>query len=339
VTIPVRRNAAFESRAVADHPDSLDRAWVTAEAARLSNAGRWGDADEIGAWNCVDAKKIAQAVACVTKHQVFGLSLPFGADGPNSAGPPGRSDPMHFLTMTGADLVAAAGDGPINSPGFADDWVVMNLSCSTQWDGFTHVFMDGLTYNNLPASQVTANRGARRQSIAALRERVVTRSVLLDIPRLQGVEWLPGGFAIGPEHLDAACERQEVSVEPGDVVLVRTGALTRVRTRGTWADYAATGPQPGLGARSAAWLAERDVAAVATDTWGAEVLPYETHDTIAPLHQILLSRCGISIGEMFDLDALAADNAADGVHVALFVAPPLPITGAVNSPINPLAIK
>ena len=337
MTVPVRRNAALETLADGDHPDALDRAWLTAEAERLSNAGRWGEDDEIGAWNLVDAAKIASAVAGVRTGRVFSLGLPFGLDGPNTGGPPGRTDPMHFLTMMGTDLVA--GDGPVASPGFADDWVVMNLSCSTQWDGFTHVFMDGLTYNNLPASQVTANRGARRQSVAALRDRVVTRCVLLDVPRLEGVDWLPGGFAIGPEHLDAACSRQGVLVERGDVVLVRTGALTAVRSRGSWAGYAANGPQPGLGVRTGAWLAERDVAAVATDTWAAEVLPYETSDTVAPLHQILLSRCGISIGEMFDLDALAADNELDGQHTALFVAPPLPITGAVNSPINPLAIK
>jgi kynurenine formamidase len=337
VTVPVRRNAALETLTNGDHPDALDRAWLNAEAARLSNAGRWGEDDEVGAWNCVDEDKIARATAGVRRGAVFSLSLPFGQDGPNSGGPPGRPDPMHFMTMTGSDLVA--GDGPVASPGFADDWVVMNLSCSTQWDGFTHVFMDGLTYNNLPASQVTANRGARRQSVAALRDRVVTRCVLLDIPRLEGVDWLPPGFAIGPAHLDAACELQGVEVERGDVVLVRTGALTAVRARGSWGEYAANGPQAGLGARTGAWLAGRDVAAVATDTWAAEVLPYETHDTVAPLHQLLLSRCGISIGEMFDLDALAADNANDGIHTALFVAPPLPITGAVNSPINPLAIK
>jgi kynurenine formamidase len=89
----------------------------------------------------------------------------------------------------------------------------------------------------------------------------------------------------------------------------------------------------------AAWLAERDVAAVATDTWGVEVMPYEVTGTTAPLHQLLLCRCGITLGEMFDLEALAADCAVDGVCEMLFVAPPLPISGAVNSPINPLAVK
>jgi hypothetical protein len=81
------------------------------------------------------------------------------------------------------------------------------------------------------------------------------------------------------------------------------------------------------------------VAAVATDTWGFEVMPYETANTVAPLHQILLSRCGITIGEMFDLEALALDCADDGVAECLLVAQPLPITGAVNAPINPLAVK
>ena len=83
----------------------------------------------------------------------------------------------------------------------------------------------------------------------------------------------------------------------------------------------------------------RDVAAVASDTWGLEVLPYETSDVIAPLHQIILVHCGISIGEMFDLEDLAADCAAHGEYDCMLVAPPLPITRAINSPVNPCAIR
>lgn len=147
------------------------------------------------------------------------------------------------------------------------------------------------------------------------------------------------GRAHTPEGLDQAAAWAGVPIGPGDVVLVRTGALSRVRAEGSWGNYAGLGPQAGLSVTTAACFARRDVAAVATDTWGVEVVPYEVRGTAAPLHQLLLSRCGITLGEMFDLDDLAADCAGHGLTEMLFFAPPLPITGAVNSPVNPLAVR
>lgn len=313
-----------------------DLEWLRAEAARLTNAGRWGPDDDLGAWNTVTPAKVVEATACVRRGAVFSLALDIGPDLPEV---PGRPRPIHFLTVTGTDLAAAGAErGSVPSVGFADDFITMNLSCATQWDGFSHAFSDGTTYNDVPASAVSARAGARRASVAALRASVVTRAVLLDVARLVGRPWLDPGEAVTPPMLDEALSRAGGAVGAGDVVLVRTGALARVRAEGRWDGYAG-GPSPGLSVTTAAWLAERDVAAVATDTWGVEVMPYEVTGTMAPLHQLLLCRCGITLGEMFDLDALAADCAADGVAEMLFVAPPLPIVGAVNSPLNPLAVK
>jgi kynurenine formamidase len=275
----------------------------------------------------------------VRKGAVFSLALPFGSGGPNENGRPGRSNATLFVTMSGTDIAAGAQDKIFPGSGkFTDDHISMSMSTSTQWDGFPHVFHNGRGYNGVDASSVNA-MGARRNSITHLADRIVTRAVLLDIPRLRGVDWLEPGTAIQPSDLDAACAAQGIQVTAGDAVLVRTGQLAQVRARGSWGDYAGTGPAPGLGARCGDWLASRDVAAVATDTWGLEVSPYEMDDTVAPLHQIILVHCGITIGEMFDLEALAADCAADGVYEAMLVAPPLPVKGAINTPVNPQAIK
>ena len=89
----------------------------------------------------------------------------------------------------------------------------------------------------------------------------------------------------------------------------------------------------------AAWLYEREVAAVATDTFCVEVAPSEVADCAMPLHMISLRNTGVHFGEMFQLEELAEACADDGEYAFLFCAPPLPITGAVGSPINPLAIK
>jgi kynurenine formamidase len=152
------------------------------------------------------------------------------------------------------------------------------------------------------------------------------------------VRWLENGTPILPEDLDACAEAEGVAVESGDVVLVRTGMMTRCLEEKSWAGYCG-GPAPGLSIHCARWLYEREVAAVATDTWGLEVLPNETPDCFQPLHMISLRNTGVLFGEIFQLDPLAAACAADGNYAFLFAAPPLPITGAVGSPINPLAIK
>ena len=81
------------------------------------------------------------------------------------------------------------------------------------------------------------------------------------------------------------------------------------------------------------------MAAVATDTWGAEVRPNETQDVFQPMHIVLIVNAGMLVGEIFDLEALAADCAGDHRYEFLFVAPPLPFTAAVGSPLNPLAVK
>ena len=90
---------------------------------------------------------------------------------------------------------------------------------------------------------------------------------------------------------------------------------------------------------AADFFCPRNVAAAITDTWGTERLPNETPDCFQPLHIIMLVNAGIHLGEMWDLDALAEDCAADGVYEFQLVAPPLTITGSVGSPVNPQAIK
>ncbi len=120
-------------------------------------------------------------------------------------------------------------------------------------------------------------------------------------------------------------------------MLVRTGRLARARREG-WNGYAG-GDSPGLSFTTAGWLHDTEIAAIATDTWGFEVRPNEFPDAFQPLHQVAIPHLGLFIGEMWDFDALAADCAADGRYDCWLTAAPLPVTGAVGAPVNPLAVK
>ena len=303
---------------------------------RYSNWGRWGPDDELGALNLITPERVLAATALPRRGQVISCGLNFDRHGPQSGDGP-RHNPIHVMLADGGDVLAGAQDGIPGGFRYADDSVTMPLQCGTQWDALSHVFYDGKMYNDRDISLVTS-RGARKNGIEAAKNGVVGRGILLDIPRHRGELWLQGGDAIGPEELDACAEAEGVTVEPGDIVLVRTGMMTRCLDEESWEGYCG-GPAPGLSIHCAAWLYEREIAAVCTDTWGIEVLPNETVDCVQPLHMISLRNTGVLFGEIFYLDTLARACAEDERYAFLFTAPPLPITGAVGSPINPLAIR
>jgi kynurenine formamidase len=303
---------------------------------RLRNWGRWGPEDELGTLNFITSEKIVQACRLVKKGKAFALAIPFDNRGPQT-GFGGRINPLHVMLASGADAAAGAQDLIPGGFRYADDLVIMPLQCATQWDSLAHVSYDGQMYNGYDARLVTGY-GAGRNSIDKMKDRIVSRGVLLDIPRYKGLDWLEPGYPITPEDLDGAAGREGVAVEAGDIVLVRTGHMALCHARGSWEGYAG-GDAPGLALSTAFWLQEKQVAAVATDTWGVEVRPNEPPNSFQPLHMVLIRDMGLLLGEIFYLDELAEDCAADGACEFLLVAPPIPFTGAVGSPVNPIALK
>ncbi|HEX9855569.1 MAG TPA: cyclase family protein [Acidimicrobiia bacterium] len=314
---------------------------VRALAKRHSNWGRWGDDDQKGTLNLITPDHIVGAARLVRQGKAISMALPFDDAGPQTGGLR-RFNPIHLMLRDGADVVAGTAvrdfyGGVDRHFRGTDDLVIMPLQCGTQWDALGHVVFEDHIYNGFPATEVTS-LGALKNDVTQGAGSMVGRGVLLDVARTMGVEWLEPGHAIGGDDLDAAAAAAGVSVGIGDIVFVRTGAMTQVRRRGAWGDYAG-GEAAGLGLDSVDWIAERSVSAVATDTWGLEVRPNETPDTNQPLHIVLIVHMGLWLGEIFDLDPIAADCAADGVYEFMFCGPPLPFTRAVGSPLNPMAIK
>jgi kynurenine formamidase len=239
------------------------------------------------------------------------------------------------LTRTGTDAYAGVLDG--RGLRSSDDIIIMPTQCGTQWDGLGHVFYGDQMWNGYDCRNVTG-AGALKAGIEHTRAKMVGRGVLLDIARLLDLPALPDGFAVGPEHLDRAEQQVGLTVGRGDFLIVRTGHMEAKRATGGWGGYAG-GDAPGLAFETLDWLQARQVAAIATDTWGVEVRPCQTDEVAMPWHWIAIPIMGLTVGEIFHLAELAADCAADGRYEFLFVAPTLPITGGVGSPVNPLAIK
>jgi kynurenine formamidase len=319
--------------------DRSDPEGAIREAAkRCSNWGRWGADDVRGTMNFLTEAKRVEGAALVRRGVSFSLSQSFDMNGPQK-GWRRRTNPVHTMLDTGTDAAAGIQGFP-HGIGGADDVIAMPLQCSTQWDGLGHIFDHGIAWNGRPAGEVVTSLGDAVTGIETVAEVIVGRGVLLDVGRAIGTDGeLPDGFAITEEHLTSTVARQgpTSTVGRGDLVLVRTGRLARARREG-WGDYAG-GPSPGLSFTTADWLHRIEIAAIATDTWGFEVRPNEFDDAFQPLHQVAIPHIGLFLGEMWDLDALAADCASEGVYEFLLTAAPLPITGAVGSPVNPIALK
>jgi kynurenine formamidase len=316
--------------------ENLDAQTVREWGKRYSNWGRWGPDDQRGTLNFITRERVLAACAIPRSGQVISCALPFDQNGPQS-GPGGRYNPIHTMLADGGDALAGAQDSLPGGFNYADDAVSMPLHGGTHWDSLAHVSYDGKMYNGRDVRLVTSE-GAQVNSIDRIKDGVIGRGVLLDMPRLARIPWLDDGTRIRPEDLDACAEAHGVGIESGDIVLVRTGMMARCLEQGSWEGYCG-GPAPGLSIHCARWLYEREIAAVATDTWSVEVRPNETPDCLHPLHMISLRNTGLLLGEIFFLDDLAQACGVDGRYEFLFTAPPLPITRAVGSPINPLAIK
>jgi len=320
----------------------LDRsnpeAAVAEAAKRCSNWGRWGTDDVHGTLNFLDEAKRREGAALVRRGASFSLAQSFDMNGPQN-GWRRRTNPVHTMLDTGTDAERGTQGFP-HGIGGADDVVFMPLQASTQWDGLGHIFDHGLAWNGRRAGDVVTSDGDRLTGIETAAALIAGRGVLLDVGRAFGDDGeLPDGFAITTEHLEAtiAAQGDTARIGHGDLVCVRTGRLARARREG-WGDYAG-GPCAGLSFTTAGWLHATEIAGVATDTWGFEVRPNEFDDAFQPLHQVVIPHIGLFIGEMWDLDALATDCAADGRYDFWLTAAPLPVTGAVGAPVNPIAVK
>jgi kynurenine formamidase len=309
---------------------------IAGAAAACSNWGRWGSDDTRGTLNFLTADKRVEGARLVRRGVSFSLAQPFDMNGPQT-GWRRRTNPVHTMLDTGLDAARGTQGFP-HGFGGADDVVFMPLQCSTQWDGLGHIFDHGQAWNGRNAADVVTSEGDQVTGIEKAAGLIAGRAVLLDAGRALGHDGeLPDGFAITPDHLETVIAAQGVSVGRGDIVLVRTGQLARAR-RGGWGGYAG-GPAPGLSFTCAPWLHRTEIAAIATDTWGFEVRPNEFDHAFQPLHQVVIPHIGLYIGEMWDTEALATDCAADGRYEFWLTAAPIPVTGAVGAPVNPIAVK
>jgi hypothetical protein len=295
--------------------------------------GVFGEDDRIGTLNFITDVQVRAAAACVRKGYVFSLNWNIRLPDPPILG-------RRRLQVSYVKQFA----------GWDDYYDSFFPQASTQWDALNHVHHPTFAYYNGHTAETTPEGLRPPLGIDDWARRgIVGRFVLLDVGRHRQEVGQPLDYGakilITAQELDTIVERQGVEIREGDILLLRFGWIGWYEQLSS-AERAALGtgevfPNPGLAAEEATarWLWDRRIAAAAGDNPTLEATPFDQSHENGFLHYRLIPLLGLAVGELFVLDLLAEDCAADGVYEGLFSAAPLNNTGGIGSPGNALAIK
>ncbi|MDO4274566.1 MAG: cyclase family protein [Eubacteriales bacterium] len=332
----------------------IDEKIMKDTARRVCNWGKWGKEDEIGTLNYVNEECIIRAAALVKKGMVFQLGMNLDTTGPQNGASNERFNPVHTMLWSGVDAVSGRElyhhgppkdhdpELPWYSTNFSDDLISMPLQAATHWDALAHIFYRDLDtgeiflWNGRKAEMVDS-AGCWASGIDKYGTKMAGRGVLLDIARFKNVDYMLPGEGITAEDLECCARAEGVEIQRGDFLLIRTGDADRRIREGKWGEYADV--RPGVEFETICYFHDKEVAAIAADTYGVEVSPNRSLVFDNPFHWLALPMCGMPLGENFRLDELAKDCEKDGVYEFMFVSPPLLVTNGTASPLNPYVIK
>lgn len=290
--------------------------WMT----ELSNWGRWGKEDEQGAINLITPAKRKQAMGMVKE----GVSFSLARDAEKEKAVDNPAPFIHQMTRTGVNNTAtSSGDlFTISHHGYAH----------THMDSLCHFFYKSRMYNGYPQELVT-DKGASKLGVNNFKNGILTRGILMDIPRLKGVDYLEPGTPIYPEDLDAWEKKAGLKVRSGDVVFIRTGRWALRDAKGPWS---VSGKSAGLHATCARWLKSRDVAMLGSDA-ASDVMPSGVEGVNQPIHTLVLVAMGMPIFDNCDLELVSREANRRQRWEFLLTASPIAVPGATGSALNPIA--
>ena len=303
-----------------------------------SNWGKWGPDDEVGSLNYLGPEQVLAAAGLIRSGKVFTLQRLIG-DPKGDPVWPGRTPAERTQILDEGDW-DEGGKGPAFPGGlhYADDKINAFLQGSTQYDGLGHVWYDGQIWNGYDAR--TTIGGMDKASVEPIAQRgVVGRGVLLDMARFRGKATLDKGETFTHEDLLACAQAQGVEIRKRDVVLIRTNFLQLFFEQGE-AFYEGFN-EPGLvySPELVQWFADMEIPNLTTDTIANEVTFDPDTGVALVLHNALMRNLGVTLTEIADLEALAADSAEDGQYEGLYVAAPLKVHKGSGSPVNPVVLK
>jgi len=282
---------------------------------QISNWGRWGKDDQLGSANLVTAAKRKQAAALVKN----GLSVSLAHNPLKEKAEDNQSPFEHTM-----------------NPGFSTD------TYKVSYHGFAHSHLDALchilhkdqTYNGYARADVNTEKGCTRLGVERLKDGIVTRGILIDIPRLKNLPYLEPGTPVYVEDLEAWEKKAGVKVASGDAIFLRTGRWARREKLGPW-NLLQQG-EAGIHASVAPWIKARGVAFVGSDH-ALDVVPSLVEGVRLPIHTLLITALGVNLLDNQDLEAVAQTAAKLNRWEFMLTLAPIPVTGGTGFPVNAIA--
>jgi kynurenine formamidase len=298
----------------------------------LSNWGRWGSEDQLGTLNLITPAKRLAAARLVRD----GVSVTCARPIVTAITADTTVQVMRFMVDSGEGRDTASPERLLARRG-AGEFIgmVFHGYTVTHVDTPAHFFWEGKIYNGRSCNLITSREGATVEAVELLHDGVVSRGVLLDVARARGVRWLERGEGLVPADLEAAERAQAVGVEPGDIVLARTGNYGRRLAEGPVHPLQAGTPGPH--AALAPWLRERGVAVWGSDTHN-DVAPTPYPAIGHPFHIVALVGLGLWLIDNMNLEDLARACAERNRWEFLLTIAPLRLENVTGSPVNPIAL-
>jgi kynurenine formamidase len=281
---------------------------------QVSNWGRWGKDDQLGSINLITVAKRKQALGLVKTGVRVSL-----AHNPLTERADDNSNPFEHTMLRGNNMDRYA----VSYHGYAHSHI----------DALCHILYKDQTYNGYARAEVNTEKGCTKLGIDNLKQGIVSRAVLIDAPRLKGVEYLEPGTPIYTEDIEAWEKKTGLTIAAGDVVLLRTGRWARRAKLGPWnvGQNAA-----GFHASVVPLFKTRGVAIVGSDV-AEDVVPSRVEGIALPLHTLLITAMGVNLLDNQDLEAVAETAAKLNRWEFMITVAPVPVTGGSGSPVNALA--
>jgi kynurenine formamidase len=299
----------------------LAAAATTAQAQDWTKS-KWGAADEIGAANYMTPELAVKAAQLVKTGKTYALGIP--VDSKTPAYPPRGFK----VTIVQPGQAGIPGLGPSKTT-YNDDIIEGWVGVGSQIDGLGHIGVEHVYYNGNKLADFADPTGLKKLGVEKIPP-IVARGVLLDMAAHYGVDVVKEGTAFNVKEIEEVAKKQGVEIRQGDVVLFHTGWISLIGND----DKRYNSGEPGLGVEGAKYLTGKGVVAIGADSWGLEVIPFESKN-IFEVHQILLPMNGTYILENINTAELAKDKA----YEFMFVLGQPRFKGAVQSMINPVAIR
>ena len=292
----------------------------------------WGPDDEIGTLNMMHDASRFDVLQRISSGKTYDLSTEYFVGMPSfhSLGDPTY---QYWLTHTPHGTVVdnpnGLGEAMNKKVSYTGDAISLYTHMGTHIDALNHFGLNGKIWNGYSPEAHLGDKGWKKTGAETIPP-IIARGVLIDVARAKGVSALKNNYRVNANDLKEALRLQGVTLQKGDVVLIRTGQMQHYEDKDHFLhDY------PGISLDAVKWLVEdQQIMLLGADNLSFEAFPPERSDNWVPVHTYLLAEKGVTFIEQIFLEELAADQ----VYLFAFIGASLKLRGASGAPMRPIAI-